>query len=154
MKRNIWILSFVLLFVAVAAIVAADDPNIGTWNLNEGKSKISGTAKNTKVVYEVAGDSVKVTVDGVDNDGKAMHNEWTGKIDGKDYAVTGDSASTMRSYKRINAHTLELTNKKDGKVTLTGKVVVSPDGKTRTVTITATDASGKKTTSTYVYDKE
>ncbi len=154
MKRNIWILSFVMLFVAVAAIVAADDPNLGTWTLNEGKSKISGTAKNNKVVYEVAGDSVKVTVDGVDNDGKSAHNEWTGKFDGKDYAVTGDSASTVRSYKRINARTLELVNKKDGKVTLTGKVVVSADGKTRTVTIAATDASGKKTTSTYVYDKE
>jgi hypothetical protein len=154
MKSRAWFLSLAVLLVAVAAIVAAEDANMGTWNLNEAKSKISGKAKNTKVAYEAAGDSVKVTVDGVDADDKAIHNEWTGKFDGKDYPITGDSAADTRAYKRVNAHTLDLTNKKDGKVTLTGKVTVSADGKTRTVTITGTGADGKKTTNTYVYDKQ
>jgi hypothetical protein len=154
MKSRAWFLSLAVLLVAVAAIVAAEDANMGTWNLNEAKSKITGKAKNTKVVYEAAGVSVKVTVDGFDPDGKAIHNEWTGKFDGKDYPVTGDSTATTRAYKRVNAHTLDLTNKRDGKVTLTGKVTVSADGKTRTVVITGTDADGKKTTNTYVYDKQ
>ena len=154
MKRKASFLSLAVLFVAVAAIVAAEDANMGTWNLNEAKSKITGKAKNTKVVYEAAGDSVKVTVDGVDADGKAIHNEWTGKFDGKEYPVTGDSAATTRTYKRVNAHTLDLSNKKDGKITLTGKITVSADGKTRTVAITGTGADGKKVTNTYVYDKQ
>jgi flavin-dependent dehydrogenase len=59
----------------------------------------------------------------------------------------------MRSYKKEGKDTVELTNKKDGKVTVTGKVVVSADGKTRTVTINGTDAKGAKITSTAVYDK-
>lgn len=154
MKNRAWFLSLAVLLVAVAAIVAAEDANMGTWILNEGKSKISGQAKNPKVVYEAAGDSVKVTVDGVDASGKAVHDEWTGKFDGKDYPVTGDTGATTRAYKRVNAHTLELTNKKDGKVGLTGKITVSADGKMRTVVITATGADGKKTTNTYVYDKQ
>ncbi|HEY2140172.1 MAG TPA: hypothetical protein VGH00_08830 [Chthoniobacterales bacterium] len=46
-----------------------------------------------------------------------------------------------------------MTNKKDGKVASTGKVVVASDGKTRTVTIDFTDPKGAKVTSTAVYDK-
>jgi len=84
MKRMICLLSFVILFAAASACVAADDPNMGTWKLNEAKSKFSpGAAKNTSVVYEAAGDSVKVTVDGVGADGKPSHNEWTGKFEAK-----------------------------------------------------------------------
>jgi hypothetical protein len=154
MKTRALIVSLVVLLMTAAAMVAADDPNMGTWKLNEGKSKIAGMAKNTDVVYEAAGDSVKVTVDGVDNDGKAVHNVWTGKFDGKDYPLTGDATGDTRSYKRVNAHTLDLTNKKDGKVTLSGKITVSADGKTRTVVISGTGKDGKKVTNTYVYDKQ
>ena len=45
---------------------------------------------------------MKVTVDGTDGEGKALHSEWTGKYDGKDYPVTGDPISDARSYKKIN----------------------------------------------------
>jgi len=110
--------------------------------------------KNTTVVYAAADDSVKITVDGVDADGKPVHNEWTGKFDGKDYPVTGDSSSDTRAYKRVNDHTLEITNKKGGTVTTTARVVVSADGKSRTVTAHGKDAKGKKISSTSVYDKQ
>ena|SRR2546430_3814083 len=155
MKMRTGLLTFAVLIAAVAAMAAADDPNIGTWKLDEAKSKIgAGAPKNTTVVYEAAGDSVKVTVDGVTADGKPSHSEWTGKFDGKDYPVTGDSTATTRSYKKVNGRTLALTNKKDGKVTLTGKITIAADGKTRTVVIGGTDASGKKVSSTAVYDKQ
>jgi len=155
MKARICLLTFVVLFAAAAACFAADDVNMGTWKLDEAKSKISpGAVKNTTVVYEAAGDSVKVTVDGVGSDGKPSHNEWTGKFDGKDYPLVGDPSADMRSYKRIDARTLELTNKKDGKVVITGRITVSADGKTRTVITSGTDASGKKIKSTAVYNKQ
>jgi hypothetical protein len=137
------------------AFCFADDPQIGTWKLNEGKSKFGpGATKVNTVVYEAADDNVKVTVDGTDKDGKSTHNEWTGKFDGKDYAVTGDPTSDMRSYKKIDDHTLKMTVKKEGKVTATGRVVVSADGKSRTVTTSGTDAEGKKLKNTAVYDKQ
>jgi hypothetical protein len=47
-----------------------------------------------------------------------------------------------------------MTLKKDGKVTATGQIVVSSDGKTRTVTTKGTDAMGKTVTSRAVYDKQ
>jgi hypothetical protein len=133
----------------------AADAHTGTWKLNETKSTFaSGAAKNHTVVYApAAGESVKITVDGTDASGKPLHNEWTGKFDGRDYPVIGDARSDMRAYKRVDDRTLELTGKKGGKVTQSGSIVVSPDGKTRTVTMTATGATGEKITSTAVYDK-
>lgn len=154
MKTKTILLTFGLCFVA-ATMCYASDPQMGTWKLNEAKSKIApGMPKNHTVVYEAAGDNVKVTVDGTDADGKPIHNEWTGKFDGKDYPVTGDPTSDMRSYKKVDDHTLKLTVKKDGKVTVTGRVVVSADGKSRTVTTNVTDAEGKKVKSVAVYDKQ
>jgi len=155
MKTRTCLLTLAVLFAAVTMCSAAEDVNMGTWKLNEAKSKISsGAPKNTTVVYAAAGDSVKITVDGVDADGKPAHNEWTGKFDGKDYPVTGDPTSDTRAYKRVNDHTLEITNKKGNKVTTTARIVVSADGKSRTVTSHGTDAKGKKISSTAVYDKQ
>ena len=154
MKARTIALVVALCFVSVA-IYATSDPQLATWKLNEGKSQIApGTTKNTTVTYEAAGDSVKVTVDGTTADGKPSHNEWTGKFDGKDYPVTGDPSSDMRSYKKVDNNTLDLTVKKDGKATITGKIVISADGKVRTVTVNGTDASGKKYKTVAVYDKQ
>jgi hypothetical protein len=148
-------LTFVMLFVGLTMCFAAANPNIGTWKLNEAKSKLSpGLPKNLTVKYEAIGGNIKATVDGVDGQGKPTHNEWTGKFDGKDYPVTGDPTSDARSYKTIDDHTLELTVKKGGKVTMTGRIVVSADGKSRTVAVSATDAAGKKIESTTVSDKQ
>ncbi len=154
MKTKRIVLTLALYFVA-GAVCFASDVQMGTWKLNEAKSKLApGEPKNSSVVFEAAGDSIKVTIDGTDNDGKPTHNEWTGKLDGKDYPVTGDPTSDTRSYTQINDHTLAFTVKKDAKVTLSGRVVVSADGKTRTVTVSGTDPQGKKFKSTGVYDKQ
>jgi hypothetical protein len=149
------ILASLAAFFAGLAICLAADPNLGTWKLNEGKSKLAaGATKYSTVVYEAAGDSVKITVDGITGDGKPVHHEWTGKYDGKDYPVTGDPTGDARSYKKTGDRTLEFTGKKDGKATVMGSVSVSADGKSRTVTATVTDPSGKKVTGTAVYDKQ
>lgn len=151
MKRRVILLALAALF-ASATVCLAQNPHIGTWKLNEAKSKFApGVTKNQTVVYETAGDSVKITVDGVDSAGAAVHHEWTGKFDNKSYPVTGDPTSDMRSYRRINKHTLAFTGKKDGKVTVTGRVMVTANGQTRTVTTTA---AGAKVSSRAVFDKQ
>ncbi len=155
MKTKTIGLTLALCFVAGAACFAADEPQMGTWKLNEAKSKlIPGEGKNTTVVYEAAGDQVKVTIDGTDAEGKPTHNEWTGKFDGKDYAVTGDPKSDMRSYKKIDDHRLVFTVKKDGKTTIMGRIVVAADGKSRMVTARAAGEQGKKSKEKAAYDKQ
>jgi hypothetical protein len=151
--RTIFVL--VALCLGAVALFAASDATMGTWKLNEAKSKIPPMApKNNTVVYEAAGDSVKVSIDGVDSQGKPYHSEWTGKFDGKEYPLTGDPAADARTYKKVNDHTLEITTKKAGKVTGTARVVVSADGKSRTVTVSGMDPSGNKVSYTGVYDKQ
>jgi hypothetical protein len=87
-------------------------------------------------------------------DGKAFKSLWTGKYDGKDYPVTGDPLSDARSYTKVDDRTLTFSGKKDGKVTVSGKIVVAADGKSRTVTASATDEKGQKVSATSVYDKQ
>jgi hypothetical protein len=141
--------------MASVAVGLAADPNVGSWKLNEAKSKIpAGAAKNVTVVYTAVGDNYKCVVDGVDATGKPAHNEWTGKFDGKLYPVTGDPSADNRSLKLVSPGHYELTNSKDGKTVLTGTVEFSADNKTRTLTTHMTDASGKKLTSVAVYDRQ
>jgi hypothetical protein len=154
MKTRTALLTFLSLFVGITMCFAANT-NIGTWKLNEAKSKFApGMAKNITVVYAANGDNIKATIDGVDGQGKPTHNEWTGKFDGKDYPVTGDASSDTRAIKQVDEHNVDITVKKAGKVTMSGHAVIAPDGKSRTLTISGTDAAGKKITSTFVYDKQ
>jgi hypothetical protein len=154
MKARSMVLSLVTSFVALTCCFA-QDAMMGTWKLNEAKSKIgAGSQKNNTVVIEAAGESVKVTMDGVDPTGKPTHNEWTGKFDGKEYPVTGDANSDTRSYKKIDDRTLEVSAKKGGKVMVSARVAVSPDGKTRTAHVKGTSPSGEKYQTTAVYDKQ
>jgi len=147
-------ITLALCFVGAALCLAADG-FLGTWKLNEAKSKLApGTPKNSTVVYSTMSDNVMVTIDGTDAAGKPTHTEWMGKYDGKDYPVTGDSTSDARSVKKIDDHTLAFTVKKGDKVLFTGRIVLSADGKSRTVTTEGTDSSGKKITATAVYDKQ
>jgi len=133
----------------------AQDANMATWKLNEAKSKLSSRApKNTTVIYEAAGDNVKVTVDGVDPDGKPIHHQWIGKFDGKDYPVIGDPNEVSRSYTKIDDHTLGLNVRRRGNATASGRIVVAPDGKSRTVTMTGTDPTGKTFQSITLYNKQ
>ena len=154
MKLKVIVLTLAVFFGGIV-VCSADDPQIGTWKLNEAKSKFGpGATKNNTVIYEAAGDMVKATVDGTDSTGAATHNEWTGKFNGRYYAVTGDPTSDKRSYRKVSSRVLSLTAKKAGKVTLTGRITVSRDGKTRTVTTSGKNANGKWVTNTAVYDKQ
>jgi hypothetical protein len=154
MKTRTALLSLTLL-VAGATAGFAQSPLMGTWKLNEAKSKIPvGFPKNTSVVYVAAGDSVKISTDGLERDGKPTHTEWTGKFDGKDYPVVGDPTLDTRSYMTVDDHTLTMINKKGGKVMTNGEIEVARDGKTRKVILHGTDADGKKATGVALYDKQ
>jgi hypothetical protein len=154
MKTRTIVLTLALCFVG-AATCFAQNPFMGTWKLNEAKSTIkAGMPKNNTVLYESEGLNVKVTIDGTDGAGNPTHNEWTGQFDGKDYPVKGDPNSDSRSYKRKGIHELDFVMKSGTKVTTTGRIVASDDGKSRTVTARGINAKGKKFKTTAVYDKQ
>ena len=152
-KTRIAVVAVALSFAAAVACFAAN-AQMGTWKLNEAKSKLEpGMGKNTSVVYAEQKDKIKITVEGVDKDGKPRHGVWIGKFDGKAYPAKGNLAWNAAAYKVVNDRTNDITTMKNGKVVWTGRIVVSADGKSRTVTVNGTDANGKKYTSKVVYDK-
>ena len=152
-KTRIAVVAVALSFAASAACFAAN-PHMGTWKLNEAKSKlVPGMGKNTMVVYTEQKDKIKVTVDGVGKDGKPTHSVWVGKFDGKAYPVKGNLAWNPVAYKMVNDRTNDITTMKDGKMVWSGRITVSADGKSRTVSINGTGADGKKFSGKAVYDK-
>ncbi len=145
----------VLSLLALSLGFAAENPNIGTWKLNEAKSKIpAGVGKNTTVVYSAAGSDIKVTTDGVDASGKPTHSEWTGQFDGKPYPVTGMSTVDARAVTAKGDRILDIVNMKDGKSVGTGKVELAKDGKSRSLETEGTSPDGKKYKAKFVYDKQ
>ena len=144
------------LWLTAAAIVCAANPHIGTWKLNESKSKFAeGSTKNQTVTYtEGEGGMINVTVDGTDKDGKAVHWTVQCKFDGKPYKVEGNPNVDTMTYKKVDEHTNKITGMKDGKTTMSGTITVSKDGKSRVVDTSVTGADGKKVTDKAHYDKE
>jgi hypothetical protein len=155
MKVRTIALTLMLCLLGLSAAFAAENLNMGTWKLNEAKSKIpAGVGKNTTVVYSAAGDEMKVTTDGVDASGKPTQSEWTGKFDGKPYPVTGMSSVDARAVTAKGDRTLEIANMKDGKTVSTAKVELAKDGKSRTLDTDGMTSDGKKAHAKYVYDKQ
>ena len=147
MKRAL--IAAAILMVFTSLVLLADGPSkgmLGSWKLDPAKSKYSpGPAPKSQMAkLEEAEGGLKVVSDRVDAEGKTTHFEYTAKLDGKDYPVKGDPGRDAVSVKKIDDYTLEITNKKAGKVTTTIRAVYAKDGKSRTETATGTDNQGKK----------
>lgn len=97
-----------------------------------GSHALSGSWRTTKIQNMSQNGittTVKTTATGVSlRDGSG--GGYDAQFDGKDYPMIGDLEHTLVSVKRINANTLEETDKRDGKVVAVVRVTVASDGKT------------------------
>jgi len=154
MLRALAQLTIGLALIASAAFAA--DNTLGTWKLNMEKSKFSPVTpvKSLTSIREASDGGVKVTTTGEQADGTAINASYAAKYDGNESPVTGAPYDTI-SIKQINAKTLTFTQKKkDGKYSVTGRTVVSKDGKTMTSAIKGINADGKAYSGTMVWDKQ
>ena len=87
--------------------------------------KFAGSENELLFKCKVSGDELKMT--GTTGD------SYTAKFDGKDYPYTGSYGADAVSLKRIDARTIEETDKLKGKVQDTQRMTVAPDGKTMTI---------------------
>jgi hypothetical protein len=62
-----------------------------------------------------------------------LGDSYDAKFDGNDYPYKGDPGVTSVSLKKIDANTIEETDKRDGKVIFVSRITVSPDGQTLTM---------------------
>ena len=103
-----------------------------------GASKISGTWRPGKVEdisASVITITFKATADGLSMS-DPIGDSYTAKFDGKDYPYKGDPGTTSVSLKKIDANTIEETDKRNGRVTAVIHMTVSADGKTMKFAIT------------------
>ncbi len=139
-----------------SSIVLAADNWMGTWKLNVEKSKYSpGPApKSLTLKYEASQGGIRHTSDGVNAEGKATHSAYSSKFDGKDVPYEGNPNADTAAPKKTDDNSFEYVWKKDGKVTVSAKAVVSKDGKTLTVSQTGTNAKGETVNTTMVLEKQ
>ena len=147
--------AFLVTALAAPAYAQSPDPWVGTWRLNAAKSSYSpGPApQSSRITITATPGGIKQTTRIEPLTGPATTAEVTAMFDGKDYPVTGNPNADMQSFTKIDSHSYQVVAKKGGKVTITSKVVISPDGKTRTTTQTGTDSQGRTVNNTIVYEK-
>jgi hypothetical protein len=147
------VLALILPVVCLAG--QGPDPVVGTWELNLTKSKFSpgpGPRSETRT-YVAVGKDIKATAKGVDAKGKPLLEQWTVNYDGKERPETGSPDAETLALKRIDAFTTEFTEKKGGKVVITGTRVIAKDGKVMTITAKGTNAKGQTISNVMVFDK-
>ncbi len=111
----------------------------GSWQINEVVESDNGLT----TTYKWAGDELSMT--------QPTGENYTAKLDGKDYPYQGSYSYDSVSLKRIDEHTIEVTNKRDGKVISVSRISVSPDGKTLTE---VADNKLTERTATFISEKE
>jgi hypothetical protein len=104
----------------------------------------SGFAADWQSIKETMNSPFVLQVKEYEGDGLSFinpmeHETKNVKLDGKDYPIEGSARSA--SVRRVDEHTLEMTEKRSGKVIDTREIKLSPDGKTLTMTIHAAGAS-------------
>ena len=147
----------------VSASMQTSHPLAGTWKMNVAKSKYNPpdlAAKSSVVTYQVKGDTVTLTQDVVDYMGRAVHTEYTATFDGKDYQIksTIDGKPNPNQdavrWKRVDERTFDYTILLKGQVLTTQRLVVAPDGKTRTTTITGKNPQGQTVNNVLVFERQ
>jgi hypothetical protein len=151
----------VVLLLVSTALFGADNPFLGTWNLNTAKSRSSPMplAQSMTVTFAADGERVRRTVTGVDGEGKPIMQggpEGTSIAwDGNDHEVQSPNGPSMTvAVKRTNDYRSDITVKQDGKVVLTVRSVVSKDGKTMTDTVDGVNEKGEKIHEIEVFEKQ
>ena len=137
------------------------DPQMGTWKLNVAKSKFSPglpPQSQTVTTEPYGNDGVKLSLDALNARGEKFTIGYSAKYDGKEYprietgagAVSGQTVTLQR----MDARTIERIAYLAGKKLTTERWVISPDGKTRTVTQTGTNPQGVQVNIVMVYERQ
>jgi hypothetical protein len=138
----------------LSAADAAPDPVIGSWTLNVAKSSGAAVPRSDTRTYAAADGGIKLTMKRVTAEGKEISAQTSYKYDDKDYPFTGSPDYDTVSTKRIAVNTVEITQKRAGKVVGKSMRTVSRDGKTLTLVMRSTNAKGQAVSTTLVFDRK
>jgi hypothetical protein len=141
-----------LLLSAVALVAQADHTNAftGTWKLNTAKSQYKPGPGPQSATVTIAPDG-SFTLKAVDPQGRPGKYSYSWSV-GKEVPVEGIAEATVIT--ELQGHTADRTMKIAGKVVQTAHAVVSPDGRTMTVTVKVADPQGPPPQIVEVYEKQ
>jgi hypothetical protein len=146
-------LGVALSFGAQAAL--AKDPLEGTWILNVEKStfKVAPGPRGQTRTYSLNDGVERLVARGVSWDKKPTLVKYEARYDGKDYDMTGSLGGDKISLRRIDSHTTESSQKREGKPAIVATRTVSADGKTLTVVSKGTTVEGQQIDSTLIFER-
>jgi hypothetical protein len=146
--------------VAMSKTVVSHDGKTATFEFSDssntngapvtGKGSVTQVSKGPAGSHAVSGSWVTSKLDTISDNGLmvtfkveggslSMTNptgqSYVAKLDGTDAPYKGDPGITSVSVKSIGQHTIEETDKRDGKVISVGRMTVSADGKTITAKV-------------------
>ena len=170
MAKNL-IVAGLLFLIACASLLAqtpaGKNPIVGTWRLNLEKSKFESgpPPKGQTRQYSQRHDGLIVAnIWSISAQGNPSFTQTVSKYDGKEYGqynqttletfqANGTQTGNTQAFAVVDAYTVEITNKVDGRVAATSRRTVSEDGNTMTHVIKGTNAQDKPYTNVLVFDR-
>jgi hypothetical protein len=149
------LLKRLLVVLLSASGIWAADASIGTWKLNVAKStyKPGPPPVAETRTYKALPKGVETTVTTMWADRTSTTVEYPANYDGKDYPVSGSRDVDAVALTRMNDFTSAATLKHAGKDIGIARRVVSPDGKTMTISYKGVNTRGDRVDNVVVYDR-
>lgn len=139
-----------LIMAGLSPHLWGENPFAGTWK----RVSPQRAGSSLTLIYEEVPNGVKRQSEAVDAQGRRTGWSYTAYYDEKDYPTNGHPEGDSISLKRIDAHTVLSTLKKDGRVLYTNRLAISENGRKLTTTITRKNAEGAVTETVSVYEKQ
>jgi hypothetical protein len=126
-------------FMRAAAGPAGSHATSGSWRIQNINEDTAGLT----TMWKVSGDQVSMST--------PTGESWQAKFGGEEQPVKGTYANETVSVKKLGAHEMKVTYKRDGKLYIVNKLTVSADGKKITE---ISDAKWLGRVSTYIDEKQ
>lgn len=125
------------------AAAAAVSPFNGAWKLNLAKSSIPPEMAPVEMTttIEVEGDRLKISEESMQASGDIQTVTVEAAFDGAAHPVAGSPTIDEATYKLVDPRTLDVVDKKAGKIVMKEHFVVAEDGATMTNLMTKKDGT-------------
>jgi len=137
--------------------VAQGERFLGTWTLNLARSSYQPgplPTSHTRTYERLPGRRIRLTIRIRTADGRTLLEHATFRVDGRPYAIDGNPDIDAFRVVRVGPWKTRATQLRGGKVVGHVTSIVSRDGRTRTMDMTFTTATGQVQHNVLVFDRQ
>jgi hypothetical protein len=114
----------------------------GVWKLNLAKSDIPSVTRSQILTIKTDGFNVTMSEELINDKEEVLIISFSGTFDGRDSIVKGTPFADTVSYRLHNPNSIEGIAKKNGRICVKERAVLSEDGNTVSVTYISYDKNG------------